>query len=505
MVNKKNGKKKFSPIFILVLLTFIIMIASFIFSSLGIDGNRTIINNKTLETSLVVVDNIFSIEGLQYILNNITKNFSILEPLALLIVSVLGISIGVTSGFLEAVFKPFKKTNLSIIIFFTMIIGIFASLIGTDSYIIFIPLIAAFYHYAGRSPAAGVIIMFLSISIGYGVNLLPAYDDYSLSLFTELSATVDIDKTFEYSLMSTQIFMFISVIVLIIAGTIIFRKTIAEKFTKKYKFENDTKVSKKGVLYSGIAFIVLVGLVAYSIIPDLTFPASGSLLDFNSDVYVEMLLGENSPFKNGIVIIFASIIAVCSFIYGVVSKNVKDNKEYTLGISNSFKDIGYLFVLMFFISLITTVLEYTNLSVVISSILIDFISTIPMTGIPLIIISMFIIILIGIMIPNILTKWEIISPILVPLFMRANMTPEFIQIIFRVSDGIAKTLSPFFIYFIIMIGFLQKYDKDNENVTIFGTIKLMFPAIIMMMVVWILIIIGFYIVGLPLGSVNATL
>ena len=497
---KKKERKSYNPIFMILILTFIIMIASLVFEILGIDGQKTVIATGTLETSLVAVKNIFSIEGLQYIFNNIMQNFTVLEPLALLIVSLIGVSIGITSGLFNAIFKPLRKLNLNIITFITLLIGILSSFFGGNAYVILIPLVATMYHYIGRNPMTGAMTAFLGITVGYGVNVIFTYDDYFLGTLTELAAQVDIDKTYQYKLLSTEFIMLASTALLTILGTIIINKFLAEKLPKKIKIEDNTEISKKGVIASLVTGLALTLIVIYMIIPGLKLPASGSLLDFNSDIYIEQLLGPESPFYNGIVLIVSGIIVICSFVYGKISGTMKDNHEYGVGLSESFKDLGYLFVLLFFISVMTSILEYTNLGVVIASRLVDSISTLPISGLPLIIIAFGLIVVMGILIPDTHTKWELASPIMIPLFMRANMTPEFTQFLYRAADGIGKCISPLFVYFIVLIGFLQKYNHSNKDITIFGTLKLMVPSIILFAVLWLLILIGWYVVGLPLGS-----
>ena len=107
---------------------------------------------------------------------------------------------------------------------------------------------------------------------------------------------------------------------------------------------------------------------------------------------------------------------------------------------------------------------------------------------------------ISILIPNTYTKWNMASPLIVPLFMRANISPEFTQFIFSIADGIGKAISPFFIYFIIMLGFLQKYnDGDKKEITIVGTIKLILPTVLLLAVVWLVLIVSWNIIGIPLG------
>ena len=500
MKKKKQEKKKYNPTFTIFIITIVIMIASFIFSILGIDAEKAAVVNGTLETSLSVVNNIFSIDGLQYILNHIASNFAVFEPLALLIISLTGISIGETSGLFKALFKPLRKVNLTIITFITLFLGVLGSFFGSSAYVILIPFVAVMYQYIGRNPLVGAMTAFLGITAGYGTNILFSYDDYILGQLTELSATVEIDKTYQYHLMSNSIIMIVSTILFVIIGTIIINRFLANKFPRKYKLDDEVVVSKKGMIATAITFFVMVAIVIYMIIPGLKFPASGALLDFESDIYVEQLLGTNSPFRNGFVFIVTAIITACSLVYGKVSGTMDSSHAYGTGLSKSFKDLGYLFVLMFLVSVMASVLDYTNLGEVIACKLIDFTSSIPMNGLPLIILAFFIIVLISILIPDLQTKWTLASPLFIPLFMKANITPDFTQFLFKVADGIGKCFSPTFVYFIVLVGFLEKYSNKNEQITIFGTMRVMLPAIILFTIFWLLIIVGWYVVGLPLGS-----
>ena len=83
----------------------------------------------------------------------------------------------------------------------------------------------------------------------------------------------------------------------------------------------------------------------------------------------------------------------------------------------------------------------------------------------------------SILMPGSLEKWYLISPILVPLFMRGNLTPDFAQFVFKTADSVGKVITPVFIYFIVMVGFIQKYNVKENKVTLFNTMKLIYPII----------------------------
>ena len=71
--------------------------------------------------------------------------------------------------------------------------------------------------------------------------------------------------------------------------------------------------------------------------------------------------------------------------------------------------------------------------------------------------------------------------------MRGNLTPDFAQFVFKAADSVGKVITPVFIYFILMVGFIQKYNVKENKVTLFNTMKLIWPIIITMVVFWLLI------------------
>ena len=136
--------------------------------------------------------------------------------------------------------------------------------------------------------------------------------------------------------------------------------------------------------------------------------------------------------------------------------------------------------------------------------LISFMSNLEFTGLPLIATMFIAIILMSFLIPDAITKWTLASPILVPLFMKANITPDFTQFIFKAADSVGKGMTPFFVYFIVMLAFLEKYNnKESNKITVFGTLNLLRPTALIFAVLWFIIVIGFFVIGLPLGPTAA--
>ena len=63
--------------------------------------------------------------------------------------------------------------------------------------------------------------------------------------------------------------------------------------------------------------------------------------------------------------------------------------------------------------------------------------------------------------PNSLTKWTILSATLVPLYMNTSISPEFSHLVFVAGDTITNGITPIFVYFVIYLAFLEKYNKTD--------------------------------------------
>ena len=495
-------EKLYGPVLVIIGLTIFIAVLSFILSLIGFDSSKTIISNGTMENTLVTVKNALSVEGLKFIIGDTVSNFRLFEPLVLLIISLFGISICEKSGFLSALFSPLKRVKLNIIIFMTVLLGIISTIIGDYSYIFLLPLTGALYKYLGKNPVLGIMTVFLGITIGYGTGVIFNYTDYSLSLLTIEAAKADIDVTFTYSLYSNLYIMIVSTIIVAFILTILIDKFLVIKLAKRYiatEEEQELVVDKKAKRKSLIAGLVFLLVVIYMIIP-IKLPYAGVLLDSESTRYIEKLFGSNSPFNNGLVLILSLQLMLCGYIYGKKSGNIKTGHDFSLALSMNFEKLGFMFVLMFFISLLSGLINWTNIGVVVGSKLIELVGRLQLSGIFLIIIFFITIVIMSILLPGTKEKWEIASPVVVPLFMQSNITPNFTQFIFKVADSIGKAITPVYVYYIIMLAFIEKYrTNERKQISIFGILKDMLPIILIMALVWILILVIWYVMALPIG------
>ena len=307
---KKKNKKKFmlGPVITIILLTFLIMFLSSIFAIVGIQGHKTAIVNGTLESSLVTVKNIFTVEGIKYIFSNIVINFRSFEPLVLIIMSFIAVGIGDSSGLFKAIFSPFKKLNATTTTFIIFLLGIISSIIGEYSYIILIPLVSAMYKYLGKNQMLGVLTIFLGITLGYGTGIYYNFNAYQLGQLTQAAATIDVDKNYQFQLLSNIYIMLASTIILAFVGSLLIHKFLEPKFKKPMEEDDDLIISKKALMASNFLFFLMIAISIYMIIPG--FPGSGLLLDNTQETYIAKLFSETAPFRDGIMFIFLIIYSL---------------------------------------------------------------------------------------------------------------------------------------------------------------------------------------------------
>lgn len=491
-----NKKKRFiGPVVEIMFLIIIISLISLVFSLLKTSGYIT--EAQTFETSLVVIKNIFSKAGIKYIISNTINNFKSLEPLVLVILSLIAVSIMDASGLLKQLFKPLKKIKPIYVTALVIFVGVVSTIIGDCAYTLLLPLAAILYKYINRSPALGIFTMFIGITIGYGTGAFYSYQMYELGNITELSAQ-SITAGYNYALLSNIFILPISALILTVVGTF-----TLERFSKKFpRYEEDDNLNTSTIAnkFTLVIFIVLFGLLIYSLIPGLPF--SGLLLDKTEPTYIGKIFGVDSPFSQGLLFLIIVILMVCGFVYGTISRNIKNSRDYSRALTKTFKGTGYVFVLMFFISILYEVLDWTNISTVITTNIVDFIGSTNVSGLILAIIGFLSIVIISLFIPSTIAKWKLIAPVYVPLFMRANISPTFTQMIFQAADSVGKLFSPIYVYLIITIGFMNKYNEDD--VSIFGTLRKAMPVLLILAATWLVVIVGWFMLGVPTG-INANI
>ena len=230
-------------------------------------------------------------------------------------------------------------------------------------------------------------------------------------------------------------------------------------------------------------------------------PASGLLLDNHAKTYADQLFGDNSYFQSSFTTLVTLLLFIMGLSYGIGSKTIKNDKQLVEASTKKFQNIGAILLLMFVFSQFISIYKMTNLGTILTTWLANLLSKMTLTGIPLIIISTLFIAVSNLLLTSNTTKWMIYSPIVVPMFMQANMSPEFAQAMMRSAASITNGMTPLMASFVIYIGYLNIYNLNKEKpYTINASLRLISPYFLIMALTWILLLIFFYLIGIPIGA-----
>ena len=504
----KKREMKLHPALLLFVLTIIIMVVSSVGSILNLETSYYNVNpvSGELETQVITINNLFNRSGIQYLVSNMLSNFINFAPLGTLILGLMGVGVAYKSGFLNAFFKMIVKNKpKKLFTFLVVLLGVLSSMFYEVGYVILIPVAAILFMNLGRHPSSGICAAFAGISFGYGANVVVNGLDNILITYTQ-NATRILDQNYVVSLSGNIIFMIVSTILISYLGMVITEKFVVPKLGRYTLSEEDgidlgkelTKKEKKGVIISVFSTLIVSLIILYCIIPGLPF--SGLFLDLSASSYAGKLFGSGSYFNQGAVLIFAALLAFAGLIYGIRIKTIKSSKDLMDGANYYLQGFSSLLVMIFFAAQFCLIFKETNIGIFIVATLCELLSNLQLTGIVLIVFSFIIVMICSIFVPMASTKWAIMSPVMVPMFMQSSFTPEFAQAVFRAADSSIKGMTPMFTYFVILIGFLQIYNKKKRDaIGLTDAMSLMLPYCIAFSILWLLILVGFYIIGLPLG------
>ena len=157
-------------------------------------------------------------------------------------------------------------------------------------------------------------------------------------------------------------------------------------------------------------------------------------------------------------------------------------------------------LLCFFCAQFTNYFAWSNLGAVVAIKGADILTALHFSGIPLLIGIIFVSCIVNLFIGSASAKWAILAPVFVPMMMLMNLDPAVTQAAYRIGDSITNPISPLFSYFPLILGFARKYEK---NIGIGTIIANMIPFSMAFTVVWIVQLIIWVLLDLPLGPGGA--
>ncbi|MTI69645.1 MAG: AbgT family transporter [Firmicutes bacterium] len=481
------GNKLPHPVTIFIIFALAVIVISEIAYRSGITVSFYDAKYKTEKTIEAV--SLMSAEGLRYMINTATENFTSFAPLGTVLVAMLGVGVAEGTGLISAALKKLvlstpKKLITAVVVF----AGVMSNIASDAGYVVLVPLGAIVFLSFKRHPLAGLAAAFAGVSGGFSANLLVGTLDPLLTGITnEAMAAGGMTGTILPT--SNYYFMFVSTFLITILGTWVTEKIVEPRLGEYKGITQDTDDSmevtneeKKGLLFAGLSMIAFVGIMAYLTVPEnALLRVDGSLDAFTHD---------------GLVPTIMLFFLIPGLAFGMGAGTIKNDKHVVKFMSKSMSTMGGYLVLSFFAAQFIKYFSYTNLGTILAVSGADFLKSIGFTGFPLIIAFILVAGCINLFIGSASAKWGIMAPVFVPMMAKLGFTPEFTQLAYRLGDSTTNIISPLMSYFAVIVVFAQKYDEDSGIGTLIST---MVPYSIVFLLGWTILLAVWYFLGAPIG------
>lgn len=441
---------------------------------------------------VISVKNLLSGDGLHFILEKTVVNFTDFAPLGIVLVAMLGIGIAESSGLIGVAIRLLVlSAPKSLLTFVLVFAGIMSNMASDIGYVLLIPMAGVIFIAVGRHPIVGMAAAFAGVSGGFSANLFLGTIDPLLAGLSEEAAQI-IDPSYVVNPTANYYFMIVSTFLISFLGTWVTEKIVAPRFGK-YKpdgeeetmaLERLTKKEKKGLLYSGLTFMVFLGLILWGAIPQdgVMRSEDGSLL--------------HSPLLRGVVTLLFVVAGAMGVVYGAVVGKFKNDGDVMKGMAESMKALATYIVLVFFAAQFVAYFKESNLGIVLAVNGAEALKAANLNIYVLMILFILFAASINMLMGSASAKWAIMAPVFIPIFMLMGYSPELSQVVFRIGDSVTNIISPMMSFFALIIAFVQKYDKNAGIGTIIST---MIPFSIIFFIGWTILLMAWIYFDIPLG------
>lgn len=478
------------PAMIFVIMIAILAVIAQICASAGVSVSYY--DAKAEADTTIEAISLINPEGIRYMLSSIVTNFTSFAPLGVVLVAMLGVGVAEDAGFFDAGLKKMLSNVPPVLLTATVVFaGIISNIASDAGYVVVIPLGAMLFATAGKHPIAGLAAAFAGVSGGFSANLIFGPTDALLSGITnEALRAAKIDYTVGVD--ANWYFLIVSTVILTIVATLVTEKIVIPnlgEYKGAYVHEDKplTDLEKKGLKNAMIGLLVFLVILGF-----LTIPQNAILREANADgeMTLEHFLG------NSLISTIFLLFLVPGYIFGKTVGKFNNSKDLVRAMSKSMESMSGFLVLAFFAAQFVSFFAYTNLGTILSVKGAEFLGSISLTGIPLIILFIILSAFINLFIGSASAKWAIMAPIFVPMFMNMGLSPELSQMAYRIADSSTNIISPLMNYFAMIVIFMQKYDEERGLGTLIST---MLPYSIAFLLFWSLLLIVWMMFKLPLG------
>jgi aminobenzoyl-glutamate transport protein len=441
----------------------------------------------------VTVRNLLSGDGLAMAVSTMIDNFATFPPMATIVVVIMGVAVAERTGFLAAVMRVgVSRVPASLVVFAVAFAGTVAHVASAAAYIILVPLGGLAFRAVGRSPILGIVVAYTAIASGYDASPIPTPNDAIFAGITTAAAQI-VDPQAYVSPISNWFFNIASSVVLALVITVVTRFVLSKRpdldadpdAPDDDVAELQLSARERSALRRAVVALVAALVVLVAVVVPVSSPLrgeGGSIVD--------------SPLLDGIAALVAFLFGLVGIVYGTRVGTITKPGDVPKLMVEGLKQMAPVLVLFFAIAQFLAYFDWTHVGDVLAVVSAEALQT---TGTPIVVVFLLVLALltlVNVMVTSGSAMWSIAAPVLVPMLMLVDVPPETTQALFRIADSGSTAITPMSPYFVMALGFLQRYRKDAG----IGTLaSYTLPLAVAMTVVWTLLFLAWWALGIPLG------
>jgi aminobenzoyl-glutamate transport protein len=489
------------PIVIFLILIAIVLVLSHILYMLGATVTYQVIDPDTnkIETATTTANSLLTADGIRHIYTRLVPNLMGFTAVGLLIVAMMGVGVAEEAGLVNALIRKLVAVSPSwALVYIIAFVGILSSIAADAGYVVLVPLAGAAFLSVGRHPLAGLAVGFAGVAGAFTVNMIIKPLDAVLTELTNdaihmVNPTTSLDLTANVSFSIASVAV-LTVVIALINNRIIEPRlgaynagdaTVAQPGQDQDK-EQLSGDESRGLRYAGLA---LLGVVILFVL--LTLPSGAPLRNPTTGI----LIG-NSPFMNGLIGVIMVLFLATGIAYGIGAKTMNSSAAVIAAMTKAVSSLGGTILLFVVISQFVDYFNYSNIPTLMALSMADPLKNAHIGALWLLVGFIIVVLIIDFVFTPAIAKWAIFAPVFVPVFVQLNVDPAAVLAAYRIGDSPVNAITPLNAYFAMVVGFAQNYDKKAGVGTV---VALMLPYTLWMAVIWTLLFVAWYLLGLPWG------
>ena len=481
-------------------------------------------------------------DGIYWMLSSALRNFAQMPALPLIFTAMLGIGLAEKFGFFSALMRALALlTPRRLLTPAVVLIGATSSIASDAGYIILPPLAAALYLAMGRHPVAGMAAAFAGVAGGFGAGFFPNGSDGVLTGFAQDAARV-IDPSYTVSILHNYYFKVVSAFTVMLGGWFVTDRIVEPRLRRLNP--DDMQAAGDGTaqqmaltprerralrgalaaMFAGIALLAALIFVpgmplngdGQPTLPNgrvltqqsVTLVPAGVELEEGTTVLAKepmQIVADGAPrlaespgprWSHVIVPMIFILFLLPGVVFGMLNGALRNQQDLADALNHGIRSIVPVLVMLFFLAQFVAYMGYSGLDRMLAyaggSMLFD--ADLP---IPLLIVAFVLVVVFGdFAMSGMLSKFGVLAPIFIPMFMLVGMSPELTTAAYRIGDSVVNIVTPLNSYLLIILAVFQKYRPKAGLGTL---IALMVPYSIALGLLWTALLVVWYFTGAPLG------